>query len=767
MIYTLKNSKRVNFFIGLNTWEVYILLLFCFAPVLTAFSQNISYQEAINKLTLLRKSKPDTNRVNLQQALSQYLIFKSGEALIDLDSAISLADQATSLSKKMAYHTGIGRSLLLNAMAHREKGERDSGKLFAQEAIEAANNRNDFLLLGESLRELSQYYSIYVEGEYSEKVKIITQTVEAFSKTKNAKKHAEALQDLADMYSWNEEWPAAIKNLTQCLQLYETINYPGRQEAYSLLNYCLNGIGVYDEASKNGHQALKVAKQLGDSTIGLVSIYYRLASTYNRLAHYDSALIYFEKAYHVADQLQDRERLYVISRPISEIYLKQNNPQLAIEFLQRLSSKYPVPDKANFQIFTKFNMVFALLDAHRYEEADQVLSDAITVLDHSNLSLNSRATFLTACAKAYVKLKRFKQASAYLKQLDKLVLDDMPEHLVAVNEYRYKIDSAQGNHRSALKHLQLFTAMKNTLNEREKNNQLKNLKLYYQAAQKDRDIQIQEQSISLLRNQNELQQNALSQLDLKQKLTMAGVFILLFISSVLLYFFHAKQILNKKIHEKNKLLQRLVTEKEWLLKEVHHRVKNNLQTVVSLLESQSALLENDALAAMQDCQNRVYAMSLIHQRLYQSENIESIDMGGYVNELVSYLRDIFGTSGRIQYKINIGKIKLDINQAIPIGLILNEAITNSIKYAFPSTNISCQIIIDIQITHDDLVRLSVRDNGIGFINNNQKQKSSLGMRLMRGLTEDLDGNITISTFKGTSVEIMFPLNNFTQRDQVA
>src|SRR6185436_5861909 len=101
---------------------------------------------------------------------------------------------------------------------------------------------------------------------------------------------------------------------------------------------------------------------------------------------------------------------------------------------------------------------------------------------------------------------------------------------------------------------------------------------------------------------------------------------------------------NTVITHKNEQLQHFLTEKEWLLKEIHHRVKNNLQIVMSLLNSQSAFIENDAaLTAIHDSQHRVQAMSLIHQKLYGSENVSSIDMSFYIPELVSYLADSFNT----------------------------------------------------------------------------------------------------------------------------
>ena len=107
---------------------------------------------------------------------------------------------------------------------------------------------------------------------------------------------------------------------------------------------------------------------------------------------------------------------------------------------------------------------------------------------------------------------------------------------------------------------------------------------------------------------------------------------------------------------------------------------------MSLLNSQSAYIDNEpALTAIHDSQHRVHAMSLIHQKLYNTENVSSIDMSSYIRELASYLRDSFNTGQRIRFEFDIAPLELDVSQAVPVGLILNEAVTNSIKYAFPMT----------------------------------------------------------------------------------
>jgi len=199
----------------------------------------------------------------------------------------------------------------------------------------------------------------------------------------------------------------------------------------------------------------------------------------------------------------------------------------------------------------------------------------------------------------------------------------------------------------------------------------------------------------------------------------------------------------------------LVEEKEWLLKEVHHRVKNNLHTIICLLESQAIYLENDALEAMEKSQNRIYSMSLIHQKLYQSDDIQTIDMASYIPELVQYLKDSFDTlSKQVYFNLKIDKISLTQTIAIPIALIINEAITNSIKYAFPGKS-GGEILISLQ-DENESIKLELADNGIGMNNDITNAESvSLGLQLIKGLSKEIQGDLKIETEHGVRITIIF------------
>jgi len=294
----------------------------------------------------------------------------------------------------------------------------------------------------------------------------------------------------------------------------------------------------------------------------------------------------------------------------------------------------------------------------------------------------------------------------------------------------------------------------------EKNRQNSGLEIEYQTEKKTKDI-------ALLHQRNQLQKRTIANDGALRYLFLAGFLIATLFIALLYNRYHLKKrsnlILEQKqseINAQNELLRKLLTEKEWLLREIHHRVKNNLQIVISLLNTQSAYLDNeDALMAIRNSQNRMHAMSLIHQKLYQSDNLAQIDMKWYITELVEYMIECFGTEKKIRFELLADEVKLDVAQAVPLGLILNEAISNAIKYAFPGEK-KGMVKIVFQVAEKDSCKLTVSDDGIGLpADFNQHYSDSLGMSLMTGLTDQLNGEINMWSDNGLTLEVVFTRNS--------
>ena len=205
-------------------------------------------------------------------------------------------------------------------------------------------------------------------------------------------------------------------------------------------------------------------------------------------------------------------------------------------------------------------------------------------------------------------------------------------------------------------------------------------------------------------------------------------------------------------------IKQSLAEKEVLLKEIHHRVKNNLQVIASLLNLQVMNLKDDQLAAIiADSQHRVRAMALIHEQLYQSSDLARIDFAQYAQRLVNHLDKSYrGWASNIALTTTIDDIQLDIDSAIPCGLIINELVTNAIKHAFPDDH-SGTICVTMHKDGDQRITLTVSDNGIGLPEDfDLRQTQSLGLLLVNGLTEQLGGSLYWNSVAGTTVTVDIP-----------
>ncbi len=202
-------------------------------------------------------------------------------------------------------------------------------------------------------------------------------------------------------------------------------------------------------------------------------------------------------------------------------------------------------------------------------------------------------------------------------------------------------------------------------------------------------------------------------------------------------------------------------EKEVLLREIHHRVKNNLQVISSLLNLQVASVPNElARKGLLESQSRIQSMALLHQLLYQSKDLARIELADYLKALVSYLAQTYSANHRfIRTSVDVPAVQLDLDRAIPCGLIVNELVTNSFRHAFPEQR-SGNILVEVSEIDGARLRLDVQDDGCGIpLNITLETTQSFGLQIARSLAQQLDGTLEIVRTQGTVLRVEFPVSN--------
>jgi len=301
--------------------------------------------------------------------------------------------------------------------------------------------------------------------------------------------------------------------------------------------------------------------------------------------------------------------------------------------------------------------------------------------------------------------------------------------------------TAKSDYKNALHHYQIRYALHDSLMHLDNLKQMNELNIKYETVEKEK--QLAETTLHL------------ESAKINQRLMSLGLFGALIISGLSIYAFRTKIKSNKQLEEKNHQISKALLEKDILLREIHHRVKNNLQMISALLYLHGKSLDDTpAQAALMESQNRVQSMAIIHQNLYQQENLLGVGVQEYLDKLIHHLIDSYNIEkDRIDIYKRIEIEHLDVDTVIPLALIINELISNALKYAFRDGRKGV-IHVNIEMV-DGLIQLEVKDNGIGFPETNAGG-ANFGFKLIHILSERLGATLNINSDKGTSVTLLVP-----------
>jgi len=743
------------------------LALSCLGCLLNA--QQITSSQVSTFKNSLHSARQDADHIDRLLRLGEYYINRPGEKKVDIDSAFYFLDMARQSNVVLKSRGMQGRIFLLLSQLYRESQKKDLGRQYVEKAIAVFENGRFPSLLGDAYIELNQYYYVHDLIDIKFKIAAVKNAVSAYHAAGNLQREAYALQLQGDLLCNSKNSEEAIQVLKMSLELYRRSGRMDVQGVYDLIGTSYHDMGNYREALRYGLMALNTADKLHDDTSGLTStIYNRIAITLYSLKEYTKALGYFKRSFAIGERNGDIETIFLAGTNLSSCLNAADKPLEQLRFLKYLEKKYQRPGNAVFSVMITRGFLGTYIKLKQFgmggKYCDQLIN--MVTINKNNLSIGVLRNSYISISLFYTASGQYKKAVPFLQAFKKIT----PAYPIMNVSQSYelewfKIDQAAKRYPSAIRHYMTYKTYQDSLYTEQNTKEIRYLEAQFESDKKSNELKLKDQHIGMLKQQQFVQTIRVAHADLIKNLTLGGIVLLFIFAGILYWLYHNKQLTNKIILSKNELLEKtlseknsLILEKEWLLKEVHHRVKNNLQTVVSLLESQAIYLKNDALHAIESSQHRIYAMSLIHQKLYQSEDIKTLEMKSYLAEFLSYLAESFDSRGKIFFVVNIEPIELGIAQAIPLALIINEAVTNSIKHAFPGMTAGTISVSMSRIGNDITVVLA--DNGIGIGDvTNINDGASLGIQLMQGLCGDLEATITFENLSGTKIILTFALES--------
>jgi len=470
--------------------------------------------------------------------------------------------------------------------------------------------------------------------------------------------------------------------------------------AYSDLSNLFWKHAKYEKGLEYGLRSLKLFEERGINDMDYDFTLYVVGNNYLELKNYKKARQYFEHSIAIGER-------YGFYNNLSDVYI-------SLVDLNAYLNNYPKAEEAG-------------ANAIKYA----------TLLDNNFMLMRSWLSI----GKLQVLQGNYITAAESLQKSITIASDDFGDEYYLSLAYEALGKAFAGNHNYKDAYLAFaeYDKLKNIIFTAEAVQRMSLLQTEFDVAQKESTILDQESKI--------------------KKQSTRQVFISVF-AALLLLLLLLLFITFQNNRKKSKLLQQQNKEKEFLLKEIHHRVKNNLGIVSSLLDLQSAKMKDpNVINAIQESQNRVFSMSMIHQKLYQGKNLAAIEMKDYFIDLSNHILDSYGAKDQVSLEYKMDTVELDIDTAIPLGLIFNELITNAFKYAFPDNRIG-KINIELQRKDNQSIVLEVKDNGIGQYKNAQAQGTGFGTQLINLLTQQLDGKIKRKDKNGTSVSIEFKLEYY-------
>ncbi|MEM9341225.1 MAG: tetratricopeptide repeat protein [Bacteroidota bacterium] len=616
-----------------------------------------------------------------------------------------------SLKQVLAEHSGDSSEVkvLLNLSWHYAYSSYDSGLYYSREALKLSQAIEFAKGIGHALHGIG--FNYYRKGQWDSATVYYEKSLAAKQEIRDSLGISLTLNNLGNVHKYKGEYARALAYYQQAL----TMKFALGDSSFAATT--ITNIGAiytiqekYQQALENYHLTLKINRTYGGRTapISIGTTLNHIGVVYMYLEDFPQAINYFEESIETFDSLYNKCRAVEPMINIGQCYFQMGKLDLSLTYLR---PAYAQSKECNVSDTT----IPCLLSLGRIYRKKGLLSQ-------------SETSFLEA----------YRLANEY----------DLKPNMEESALVLYQLYKEKGHFRKALDFLEINTKIKDELSNEDLTKQLTTMELNYTFEQERDSLEYQKQAELLTVN------SKLERQRIVQYVVVIGLIIALIFALVIYRYYRLGQKAKVILEKKNQTISESLNEREVLLQEIHHRVKNNLQVVSSLLNVQSKYL-NDELAkkAVLEGRNRVQSMALVHQKLYQSESLSQLDVHEYLEELAQSLFQSYDISeDRIQLSSQIEPVNLSLDTTIQIGLIINELVSNALKHAFPHEQ-GGTISLSLR-KQDDLYELEVSDNGVGISSESDLQKS-YGYRIVKSICRGLNGTISLHHLQGTSFKLSF------------
>ncbi|MGV6862152.1 MAG: histidine kinase dimerization/phosphoacceptor domain -containing protein [Putridiphycobacter sp.] len=609
---------------------------------------------------------------------------------------------------------------------------------------------------------LSQANTFLLNSDYDQATQSIQKSVSFKTKSENTDLGNE-YYTYAKVYNRKGELKQALSYLDSAS--FHFNNFPDKMaEIHLEKGRILKKLGNNVEAIKQFNQSLIIYENLND-TISIGTVELNMGNIYKNIHKTNEAKKYYFSALRKFEMLGNEQKMASCYNNIGNLYKKMNQLDSAkhyfIESINHRSDK----DDILYTSYTYHNLANLYVDLEELDSALFYINESIKIKFKIGNQSDIYTDYLTFGEIYYLK-KDYKNAEYYLSEsLKDAKANNNGLNMLEIEKVLSQNYLAQKDYKNAAEHFNHFVSLQDSLEKVNFSESLENQFINFEMI-KDSLTQKQlqlKQEITKSENENLILKEKFNR---SQNNYLIGFIGIVLISAALLFISFRRRLKESINHKQvleiqNEELKRTLIskeEKEVLLKEIHHRVKNNLQIINSLIRLQShSMNEKNYIQKLSDTENRIRSMALIHEKLYQSNELSKLDVQSYIKDLVQNIYDSYQIEKPIDFEYEISHMEYSLDSLIPIGLIINEAVSNSIKYAFQGKD---QGKIHIKLCgqcEPNKTVLIISDNGIGAdLNFEDLSKNSLGLELIETLTDQLDGEFNLITENGFQYILKFP-----------
>lgn len=684
----------------------------------------------LEKISKFPEGKPSPDKLASYYQLAQFYRSVKNDSL-KLDALHSIID----LGNRKSDFDIIQKAMTMEMYHYVMKSENDIAAKKGEAIFDLASENNNQEFQFQALTALAGIYSDYDVKKHTATIDLamklaITDYQKAFAYLNKASNIKSINLDSSEYY-FNLAKHHAFRSK-------DSVRISATQRDYGLF---LGSQQRTFESLTELHRGLEFVPKKKLYNFNRLSIIKSISVCYRSLEDYKKAEDYILQAIKIAETEKYTRTINELNRVYGEILLAQNKLDEAYEKLHTAYTYYQESKNQAQTLSSGSNLGYCLVLQGNSHKA-QFLYDSLNTVEFSKTDFGG----------PYQRYLRLGYSLDEHNGNYKDAIEKMETSLMVLNRLnlgKEKIEilktlaqahKKKGNLDKSNHYYQEAFLLRDSLFNSELINTSKGLEAKYEAKQKEKEI-------SFLNQDNLLKSKMLNQRT--WALTIGGI-ALLVISLLLFYLFY----FYRKIQNQNQTVKKALEEKDYLLREIHHRVKNNLQVVSSLLSLQSRQIEDeDIRKAIDEGRNRVRSMALIHQNLYQNDSLSGVSVTGYLDNLIKELFDTYNiTSENIILDLEIEEIALDIDTMVPLGLIINELISNCLKHAFPENgkgHISVKLL-----EHKDEIHLMVKDNGVGLDHTKMTQSKSFGKKLINAFSKKLNAEMTTVNNNGTEVSLI-------------